>query len=128
MKLLVFASSAATLMLAQVAEAASPVINSAYALKDLTLSGVLLVAVVYLYRELGRERKKTEDIATESKAFIVTQSEAVRQAADAQGAALGEVAQALTKQQAALDTFIAIQRDHINRILDHVTKKNSDTS
>lgn len=126
MKLAFFASSIATLMLAQATDAV-PAINAAYAYKDLTLAGVLLVAVGYLYRELGRERKTSGERHaardSEVKAFISTQAELMKSASDSQSEALGQVANALGRQQAALDTLCTIQREHINRILDAATKK-----
>ena len=127
MKLALFACCVATVMFAQATDAAlPPPINSAYAYKDLTVAGVLLVAVIYLYRELLRERKNGEarDEARDEalKVFVATQSAAFKEATDSQSTALGEVAQALGKQQASLEEFITIQRVHINRILDAATK------
>jgi hypothetical protein len=117
-----FASSIATLLFGQVADGPTSALTPAYAMKDLTVAGLLLIAVVFLYYENQRLRKRDDTREEELKRFVGEQSLAVKASADSQGAALGEVAQALTKQQASLEAVIAIQRDHINRILDHATK------
>jgi hypothetical protein len=95
-----------------------PQINAAYAFKDLTVSGLLLAAVVFLYRELGRERKKTEEVAGSAKTFIEEQTVLMQAAAKEQSAALGQVASALESLEASSREQIDIHRTHVKAIIE----------
>jgi hypothetical protein len=95
-----------------------PQINAAYAFKDLTVSGLLLAAVVYLYRELGRERKKTEELAGSAKTFIEEQTVLMQSAAKEQSAALGQVAAALESLESSSREQIEIHRTHVKAIIE----------
>lgn len=95
-----------------------PQINAAYAFKDLTVSGLLLAAVVYLYRELGRERKKSEELTLAAKAFIETQTTLMQTAAKDQSTALGQVASALESLESSSREQIEIHRTHVKAIID----------
>ncbi len=92
-------------------------------IERLTISGLLLVAVVFLYRELAAERKKSEMREEAMKAFIATQTDLLRQTTESQSRALGEVTEALGTQQSALEAQITVYREHINSILKAATKE-----
>lgn len=93
--------------------------NDAYLhAKDLTVSGLLLAAVLFLYRELTREREKTASIQIETKAFVVAQSESIQRATDAQRVALEHVGTTL----AALTTAASEQTETYRRHIDLVVR------
>jgi hypothetical protein len=118
-----------------------PSLSTAYALKDLTVSGLLLVGIVVLYRELGRERKTNEETrlnerrhADEAKSalreFIKTQSEimlasATKQveASAKQVSALEEVVSTLGHLQAVSAQQIKTYDQHIELIVKAATAK-----
>jgi hypothetical protein len=102
-----FLSSVLVIFAAQV----EPQISAAYAFKDLTVSGLLLAAVVYLYRELGRERKAREESATDTKAFVEKQTAIQSEVFD-------KVASALGSLEASQREQIEIHRTHIKAIVD----------
>lgn len=108
-------------LIAQATEV-QPQINAAYAFKDLTVSGLLLAGVIYLYRELARERKQREerDAARDMQlqSFVAAQTKAMTEAAEGQSAALGEVAAALGQLQEASRQQVTIYREHINKLVD----------
>jgi hypothetical protein len=111
--------SSLTVMLAQQATAeVLPPLNAAYAFKDLTISGLLLAAVIFLYRELGRERKKSEDVAGATKAFIHEQTTLMQAAAKEQSAALSQVGDALQALKTSSDAQIEIHRTHVKAIVE----------
>ncbi len=101
------------------AQTEAPQIGAAYAFKDLTVSGLLLAAVVYLYRELGRERRKTEDLAGSTKVFITEQTVLMQAAAREQSGALGKVGDALESLKQSSDAQIEIHRTHVKAIIDN---------
>lgn len=85
--------------------------------KDLTVSGLLLGAVVFLYRELTREREKTASIQVETKAFVVAQTEAIQRATDAQRVALEHVVTALASLTNAASEQSETYRRHIDLVV-----------
>lgn len=111
--------SSLTVMFAQqaTAEIAQP-LNAAYAFKDITISGLLLAAVVFLYRELGRERKKSEEVTGATKVFIHEQTSLMQAAAREQSSALSKVGDALDALKASSDAQIEIHRTHVKAIID----------
>jgi ABC-type nickel/cobalt efflux system permease component RcnA len=129
-----------------------PSLSTAYALKDLTVSGLLLVGIVVLYRELGRERRQNEEArqteqkqneetrqnerrhADEAKAalreFIKTQSEIMLASANKQAessakqvSALEEVVSTLGHLQAVSAQQIKTYDQHIELIVKAATAK-----
>lgn len=97
--------------------------SAAYAIKDITVAGLLLAAVGFLYRELSRERRKSEQAAASLQSFIVEQSERMREASEAQSEALDRVARAMNDLQNASVQQVAIYREHINALVAAATKK-----
>lgn len=95
------------------AQAIDPASVTSY--KDLTVTGLLLVAVVYLYRELRADRKETKE-------FITTQTAVMTDASKAQVVASGKVAEALTKLTTASEQQVEIYRAHINDLVNQAKK------
>jgi hypothetical protein len=109
--------SSITLIFAQQAAAETP-LTGAYAVKDITISGLLLAAVIFLYRELGRERKKSEEVTGATKVFIHEQTVLMQAAAKEQSGALSKVGDALDALKASSDAQIEIHRTHVKAIID----------
>jgi hypothetical protein len=93
-------------------------LNEAYAIKDITISGLLLAAVIFLYRELGRERKKAEELAGATKSFIHEQTSLMQAAAKEQSGALAKVGDALDALKSSSDAQIEIHRTHVKAIVE----------
>lgn len=95
--------------------------------KDITVAGLLLIAVIYLYRELKAERTKNAEFYAaqnqQTTAFVAEQTRVIKQAAESQSAALGKVAQALSTLEDASRQQVTIYREHINTILERATHK-----
>lgn len=85
--------------------------------KDLTVSGLLLGAVIFLYRELTSERRRTAAIQVETKAFVVAQTESIQRATDAQRVALEHVATALASLTIAASEQSETYKRHIDLVV-----------
>lgn len=112
-------SSSCLVLLAQIE---IPSQLSSGSIKDLTVSGLLICAVVFLYRELGRERKKSEEVAGSTRAFIQEQTLLMQGRSERTVAALDGVTQSLTALQASTAEQIDLHRTHIQTILDRALK------
>lgn len=97
------------------------VLTEANAVERLTISGLLLVAVVALYRELKNERKKNEEQIAELKNFTAAQTMATQQATTVHAEALGKMTGALKDQQRTLAAQVETYNKHIERIVDAAT-------
>jgi choline-glycine betaine transporter len=98
-------------------------LTAATAIKDFTVAGLLLAAVGFLYRELSRERQKSEQATASLQSFIVEQSARMQEASEAQSEALDRVAKAMSDLQNASVQQVAIYREHINALVAAATKK-----
>lgn len=112
-----FVSSIATLSLGNTA-AAEQMIDQAYAYKDLTVSGLLMIAVIVLYRELRAEQKERKTIVEENRRFMELQSAAMKQAADSQGEALGEVVTVLQQLQDVTSRQVQLYDEVVGKLVD----------
>ncbi len=119
-----FASATTSLMFATATDI--PVLNETGSVERLTLQGVLVVAVIYLYRELRAERTKGEQLTAEAREFIVEQSKLMRSAAESQGEALGQVAQVLGKLEATTREQVDTYRQHIDALVTAATTRASE--
>lgn len=93
------------------------------AIERLTISGLLGIAVVVLYREIRMERAKNETREEELKRFVVDQTKAMTAAAQAQGSALEEMTTVLQGQQEAMREQVETYNKHIERIVEAATKR-----
>ncbi len=92
--------------------------NDAYLhAKDITVSGLLLGAVIFLYRELDRVRKAEAQAQLEQRSFVVAQTESIQRATDAQRVALEHVVTALGALTIAAGDQTETYRRHIDAIV-----------
>jgi hypothetical protein len=94
------------------------IVGQAYAYKDLTVSGLLMIAVIVLYRELRAAQKQQTDLVQQNQRFMETQSAAIKKAADDQGAALGEVVSVLQQVQEATARQVQLYDETISKLVD----------
>ncbi len=85
--------------------------------KDITVSGLLLGAVIFLYRELDRVRKAEALAQTEQRAFVVAQTESIQRATDAQRVALEHVGVALASLTIAAGEQTETYKRHIDALV-----------
>jgi hypothetical protein len=116
-----FALATVTSFLGQT-DAPAPQLNAA-AFKDLTVSALLLTGVLFLYREVSRERRMREELHNETKQFIIEQSAINKAAAEKTGEALNDVAQALVKLQDASRQQFDLYSKHIDALVVAATRK-----
>lgn len=90
--------------------------------KDLTVSGVLLGAVIFLYRELDRLRKADAEARVAQQAFVVAQTESIQRATDAQRVALEHVGTALASLTIAAGEQSETYKRHIDALVKTASK------
>jgi CRISPR/Cas system CSM-associated protein Csm2 small subunit len=105
------------------ADVLQPQINTAYAFKDLTVSGLLLAAVVFLYRELARERKKTELKQEEFRVFIAEQVKTNKDTAESQSAVLSDLVSAMNQLTEASRNQVNLYNKHIEALVASATHR-----
>lgn len=118
MKMVLAVASGGSLLVGQADGA-----NDAYLhAKDLTVSGVLLAAVVFLYRELDRLRKADAEARVEQQKFVVAQTESIQRATDAQRVALEHVGTALASLTIAAGEQSETYKRHIDALVKTASK------
>lgn len=98
-------------------------VNDAYLhAKDITVSGLLLLAVIFLYRELDRVRKAEAQAQIDQRAFVTAQTESIQRATDAQRVALEHVTVALGSLTIAAGEQTETYRRHIDALVKTAAK------
>lgn len=105
--------------------ATSGVLSDANAVERLTVSALLAVAVIVLYRELAEARKNAAEMALDNKNFIAAQTLATQQASQMHAEALGKLANALNDQQRALALQVQTYEKYIQSVVEKATRKHS---
>jgi hypothetical protein len=106
-----------------IADAGGPSLSDTSAIVErLTISGLLGVAVVVLYGEVKRERKKREENEEANKKFIAEQTKIMTDAAEANRVALGGVADTLISLRRASEEQTEIYKRHIEKLVESATK------
>ncbi len=104
------------------ATAETSIVGAAF-VKDYTPQGLLLAAVIFLYRELERQRKRGDEASVAQQLFIAQQTEVVRKAAEVQSATSDRVVDALTALQETSQQQVTTYREHINTLVASALKK-----
>lgn len=91
--------------------------------KDATVSGLLALAVVVLYRELARERKQNDEAKLILREFIKSQSGLMLDSAKKQVEALEEVVRTLGHLQDVSAQQIKTYDKHIDALVTAATQK-----
>ncbi len=118
-----FAAAFVTEMFANSVPATPDSVVGAAFVKDYTPQGLLLAAVIFLYRELERQRKRGDEAAVAQQVFIAQQTEVVRKAAEVQSATSDRVVDALTALQETSQQQVTTYREHINTLVASALKK-----